>query len=221
MLPEMIEDWRTPAVDELCDALLTLRTRDEAAAFLRDICSLSELEALSHRLATARMLEAGLPYTRIAVGAARLDGDRHPRRPLAQPRRGRLPAGAGSDGRAMSRPFRLALPSKGRMHAPAMELAREAGIEVETNGRALHLHCPRWGIEVLLARSDDIPVWAQDGAVEAAIAGRNQLVESASTAQELLALGFGRCTLQVAVSSDSACGARPTSRGAGSPPPTR
>jgi TrpR-related protein YerC/YecD len=66
MLPEMIEDWRTSAVDELCDALLALRTRDEAAAFLRDICSLSELEALSHRLATAQMLEAGLPYTRIA-----------------------------------------------------------------------------------------------------------------------------------------------------------
>jgi TrpR-related protein YerC/YecD len=67
MLAEMIEDWRTPAVDELCDALLTLRTRDEAAAFLRDICSLSELEALSHRLATARMLDDGLPYARIAA----------------------------------------------------------------------------------------------------------------------------------------------------------
>jgi TrpR-related protein YerC/YecD len=63
----MIDDWRTPAVDDLCDALLTLRTRDEAASFLRDICSLAELEALSHRLATARMLEDGLPYARIAT----------------------------------------------------------------------------------------------------------------------------------------------------------
>ena len=67
MLAEMIEDWRTAQVDQLCDALLTLQTRDEAASFLRDICSLSELEALSHRLATARMLEDGLPYTRIAA----------------------------------------------------------------------------------------------------------------------------------------------------------
>jgi TrpR-related protein YerC/YecD len=66
MLAEMIEDWRTPALDELCDALLTLQTREEAAAFLRDICSLSELEALSHRLAAARMLDAGLPYAKIA-----------------------------------------------------------------------------------------------------------------------------------------------------------
>ena len=40
----------------------------------------------------------------------------------------------------MSRPFRLALPSKGRMHAPAVELARAAGVEVELNGRALYQH---------------------------------------------------------------------------------
>ena len=63
----MIDDWRTSGVDDLCDAVLTLNTRDEAAAFLRDICSLSELEALSHRLATARMLDAGIPYARIAA----------------------------------------------------------------------------------------------------------------------------------------------------------
>ena len=71
--------------------------------------------------------------------------------------------------------LRLALPTKGRLHAAgACELARDAGIQFETNGRALHLYCPRWELELLLARSDDIPVWAGDGAVEAAIAGRNQ-----------------------------------------------
>ncbi len=103
----------------------------------------------------------------------------------------------------MSRPFRLALPSKGRMHAPAVELARDAGVEVEMNGRALYSHCSQWDIEVLFARSDDIPTWAGDGAVEAAIAGRNQLVEANSGAQELLALGFGRCRLELAVVGSS------------------
>jgi uncharacterized protein YerC len=39
-------DWRTPEVDDLCDALLGLRSRDEVAAFLRDVCSLHELEVL-------------------------------------------------------------------------------------------------------------------------------------------------------------------------------
>ena len=52
---------------------------------------------------------------------------------------------------------------------------------------------------MLFARSDDIPAWAADGAVETAIAGRNQLIESGSAAEELLPLGFGRCRLELAV----------------------
>jgi ATP phosphoribosyltransferase len=103
----------------------------------------------------------------------------------------------------VTRPFRLALPSKGRLHAPALALARDAGVEVDVTGRALHSHCSQWDIEVLLARADDIPAWAQDGAVEAAIAGRNQVVEASADVDELAALGFGRCTLQVAVHEDA------------------
>jgi TrpR-related protein YerC/YecD len=59
-------DWRDGMLDDLCDALLVLRTRDEAAAFLRDICSLHELESLSHRWQAARMLDHGTPDARIA-----------------------------------------------------------------------------------------------------------------------------------------------------------
>lgn len=63
----MAENWRTEAVDDLSDALLQLRTRDEAAAFLRDICSLHELESLSHRWQAARMLDEGTPYAKVAA----------------------------------------------------------------------------------------------------------------------------------------------------------
>ena len=59
-------DWRTPEVDDLCDALLALRSRDEAAAFLRDVCSLHELEVLSHRWHAARLLDQGVPYAQVA-----------------------------------------------------------------------------------------------------------------------------------------------------------
>ena len=62
-------DWRDGMLDDLCDALLVLRTRDEAAAFLRDICSLHELESLSHRWQAARMLDRGHALAR--PGAAR------------------------------------------------------------------------------------------------------------------------------------------------------
>jgi TrpR-related protein YerC/YecD len=55
-----------PGLDELTDALLSLRTRDEARRFLRDLCTFPELEALSHRWQTVLLLEQGLPYVEIA-----------------------------------------------------------------------------------------------------------------------------------------------------------
>ena len=55
-----------PGLDELADAVLSLRDRDEARRFLRDLCTLPELEALAHRWQTVRLLEQGVPYVEIA-----------------------------------------------------------------------------------------------------------------------------------------------------------
>jgi TrpR-related protein YerC/YecD len=51
---------------ELFQALLTLETPAEIEAFFRDLCTLSELEAMAHRWQVARLLERGLPYLEIA-----------------------------------------------------------------------------------------------------------------------------------------------------------
>lgn len=53
-------------LDDLAGAFLTLRTRDEARRFLRDLCTLGELEALAHRWQIVRLLQDGLPYLEIA-----------------------------------------------------------------------------------------------------------------------------------------------------------
>jgi TrpR-related protein YerC/YecD len=53
-------------LDQLAEAMLTLRTRDELRRFLRDLCTLSELEALAHRWQIVRLLDQGLPYLEIA-----------------------------------------------------------------------------------------------------------------------------------------------------------
>jgi len=50
----------------LFDAIVSLETRQETEAFLRDLCTLSELEAMAHRWQVARLLEQGLPYLEIA-----------------------------------------------------------------------------------------------------------------------------------------------------------
>jgi TrpR-related protein YerC/YecD len=55
-----------PGLDDLADAVLSLRTRDEARRFLRDLCTLPELEALTHRWQTAKLLEQHVSYVEIA-----------------------------------------------------------------------------------------------------------------------------------------------------------
>jgi TrpR-related protein YerC/YecD len=58
--------WRTTETEELFDAILSLRNSEEAAAFFRDLCTLSELEAMTHRWQVARLVDAGLPYQAVA-----------------------------------------------------------------------------------------------------------------------------------------------------------
>lgn len=53
-------------LDDLADAFLALRSRDEVQRFLRDLCTLPELEALAHRWQTVKLLEQGVPYLEIA-----------------------------------------------------------------------------------------------------------------------------------------------------------
>ncbi len=60
-------EWHTSETNELFEAILSLQTEEEAAAFFRDLCTLSELEAMTHRWQVARLVEAGLPYQAIAA----------------------------------------------------------------------------------------------------------------------------------------------------------
>ncbi len=59
-----VED--VPALDELADAILTLRSPDEVQRFLRDLCTLPELEALAHRWQIVLLLDEGASYVEIA-----------------------------------------------------------------------------------------------------------------------------------------------------------
>ena len=100
-------------------------------------------------------------------------------------------------------PLRLALPSKGRLAEPAHRLFREAGIDVTPDGRRLRLPVPEHDVEILFARPDDIPVWADDRAVDLGVAGENQILESGADVQVLLRLGFGHCRLALAAPAEA------------------
>ena len=58
--------WQTQEITELCEAIASLRSPDEAGRFLRDLCTMSELEAMAHRWQAARLLDKGLPYLEIS-----------------------------------------------------------------------------------------------------------------------------------------------------------
>jgi TrpR-related protein YerC/YecD len=55
--------------DQLCDALLTPRSRDEMSRLLRDLCTPAELRALAERWHVARLLDGSdLSYREIHDG---------------------------------------------------------------------------------------------------------------------------------------------------------
>ena len=51
---------------ELFEAMASLKSPAELQAFLRDLCTLGELEAMAHRWQVARLVEEGLPYLEIS-----------------------------------------------------------------------------------------------------------------------------------------------------------
>ncbi|MGH3022653.1 MAG: YerC/YecD family TrpR-related protein [Gaiellaceae bacterium] len=51
---------------DLFETILSLEDPDEVEHFLRDLCTLSELQAMAHRWEVAKLVEQGLPYQEIS-----------------------------------------------------------------------------------------------------------------------------------------------------------
>ena len=92
----------------------------------------------------------------------------------------------------------LALP-KGRLLEPALELLRELGVTaVDPDSRKLIFTDPGRGLEILLLKPADIPVYVTYGAADLGIVGKDILLEQEPDVYEPLDLGFGFCRLVVA-----------------------
>ena len=62
----MSKKIRTDAVNELFDAVLCLKDREECYKFFEDVCTVNELLSLSQRFEVARMLVERKTYQEIA-----------------------------------------------------------------------------------------------------------------------------------------------------------
>jgi TrpR-related protein YerC/YecD len=56
----------TNEIEELCEAMRSMRSVDELERFLRDLCTVGELETLAHRWQVAQYLDHGYPYHEVA-----------------------------------------------------------------------------------------------------------------------------------------------------------
>ena len=58
---------RDGLADQLCEAVLVLRDREECYQFFEDVCTIGEMKAMAQRLEVARMLAAGYTYDEIVA----------------------------------------------------------------------------------------------------------------------------------------------------------
>ncbi len=54
---------------ELFAAIASMKTPEETGHLMRDLCTISELDALAHRWQVAQLLDEGLPYLEVAKRA--------------------------------------------------------------------------------------------------------------------------------------------------------
>lgn len=99
--------------------------------------------------------------------------------------------------------LRIAIQSNGRLTRSTLDLLHGIGLDFEAHERRLFTRCRNMEVELLFVRDDDIPEYVQDGVADLGVVGRNVVLEQGSRVVELEALGFGRCTLSIAVPRDA------------------
>ena len=98
--------------------------------------------------------------------------------------------------------LRIAVPNKGSLSEPAVDMLREAGYRQRHDPRVLVLVDPENDIEFFFLRPRDIAVYVGSGTVDAGVTGRDLLLDSGADAVEHMPLGFGRSTFRFAAPAD-------------------
>jgi ATP phosphoribosyltransferase len=98
--------------------------------------------------------------------------------------------------------LRIAVQKSGRLAERSLDLVRDAGLRVVKGNNDLLYRVENYPIDLLRVRDDDIPTFVADGVCDLGIVGENVLEEGRNggpVAQVVMPLGFGKCTLKIAV----------------------
>ena len=99
--------------------------------------------------------------------------------------------------------LKIAIQKSGRLNEKSVEILKNCGLSFENYKSSLISTVTNFPLEILFLRDDDIPEYVQDGIADLGIVGENVIVETEAKVSYLQKLGFGKCTLKIAVKNDS------------------
>ena len=103
----------------------------------------------------------------------------------------------------MTERLRLAVPNKGRLVEPSIELLHDAGLVFEEHDRSLVARVQNFDLDILFVRTNDVIEFVGDGVADLGITGIDLLVETGAELPRVRELGYGHCRLAAAVPTDT------------------
>ena len=95
--------------------------------------------------------------------------------------------------------LKIAIQKSGRLNEKSVELLKNCGLSFENYKSSLISPVSNFPLEILFLRDDDIPEYVQDGIADLGIVGENVIQETEVEVSYLQRLGFGKCSLKIAV----------------------
>ncbi len=94
--------------------------------------------------------------------------------------------------------LRVAVPNKGSLAGPAVEILREAGYRQRRDERDLVITDTSNEVEFFYLRPRDIAVYVGEGTLDVGLTGRDLVLDSRAPVTERLTLGFGESVFRLA-----------------------
>ncbi|AFD06043.1 ATP phosphoribosyltransferase [Solitalea canadensis] len=99
--------------------------------------------------------------------------------------------------------IKIAIQKSGRLNEKSVDLLKRSGLSFENYKSSLISPVSNFPLEILFLRDDDIPEYVQDGIADLGIVGENVIVEKEVDVTYLQKLGFGKCSLKLAIANHS------------------
>ena len=99
--------------------------------------------------------------------------------------------------------IKIAVPRKGRLHAPILKMLEKAKYIANYNEKSLHYSSPNEAIDFIFLRTDDIPILVEQGKIDLGITGKDIVIETKVKLKELFSLEIGKCRLVLAGSKST------------------